>query len=139
MNDKVVSKFFTCMRPLRSRSAAITHLLERVRSDEYSTSDTFLRLYARNLKSGQRIELVNSETPYQCFENVSALEEEMQWYQHEKIKVETALFYHTRNVVAIICSKLIEVDAHSRPGVSLILADDCWVFIKGISRTDLVA
>jgi hypothetical protein len=135
----VVSKFFTHLQQLRSRSAAITHLLERVLCDEYSPIDTCLRLYARNLRTGQRIELLNSETLYQSFENISALEEELRWYQREKVKVETALFHHAGNVVSIMGSKHTKGDTHQRPGVSLILADDYWVFIKRSKQAGLVA
>lgn len=124
------STFFTSINPLKSRGAAITFLLEHVLSDEYKPEETLVHVYCRNLKTGERITLLTSETLYQTFENLSALEEELCWYQQEKVNADVALFHHKSSLIIVLGAKQQKLTTLNNPETSLILAHNYWVFLK---------
>ena len=133
------STFFTSINPLKSRGAAITFLLEHVLSDEYKPEEILVHVYCRNLKTGERITLLTSETLYQTFENLIALEEELRWYQQEMIYTDVAVFHHQRRMVTILGAKHRNVTAQKNPDTSTILANNYWVFLKGGRGRGMVA
>jgi len=133
------STFYTSINPIKSRGAAITFLLEQVLSDEYKPEETLVHLYCRNLKTGQRITLLTSESLYQPFENISALEEELRWYQQDKLHTDVAVFHHQRRMVTILGAKQRNLTSQKNPDTSMILANNYWVFLKGGRGAGMVA
>jgi len=135
------SKFFTSKNFIRSRERALSFFLETALSDEaLDKTPCFVTVFLRHLKTGRRIEIMNSAIFEDCLDSLSSLEEELQFYRREGAQVETAIW----------CAKQPHMVTFVRPyeekpeGTickygSEFIANNYWLFIKARNERYLSA
>lgn len=124
------SEFFTLPNIIDSREAAINKFLESV-LEEPKADETFVTLYLRYLKTGERLELLNSETYEHPGETLKALERELFLFQKCNIATNVAIFNHDQpNKITILFPRFRNAHMLVNLSTSVLLASNYWVFLK---------
>lgn len=135
------SKFFTHRNPLRSRELCLSYFLEVWLSDEtLEAGDVFLRVFARHLRSGERVEILNSANYENTGCYLEPLQREYELYQLEGIKTDVAVWSPRAplfvSIVPLHCQTSSSPD---KKGSLTFLAQEYWLFVRAKEETKLFA
>ncbi|KIC92601.1 hypothetical protein HY58_03490 [Flavihumibacter sp. ZG627] len=127
---QIFSEFFTLPNLIESREAAINKFLELV-LEEPKADETFVTLYLRYLKTGERLELLNTATYEHPGETLKALERELFLFQKENLATNVAIFNHEKfNHIIILFPRFKNSYLLVNPSTSVLIASMYWVFLK---------
>jgi hypothetical protein len=108
--------------------------------DELKVDETFTTLYMRHLKTGECLELVNTENYDQPGETLKALERELFFYQKENIATNVAIFNHDQpNKITILFPRFKNAHMLVNPSTSVLLASQYWVFLRKKKERFMIA
>lgn len=136
-----VSKFFTHRNPLRSRELCLSYFLKVWLSDDtLESDDVFLRVFARHLRSGERVEILNSATYETKGSDLEPLQREYQLYQQERVQTDVALWSpRVPQLVSIIPQRCQMNISTERKDSFCFLAQEYWLFVRAKQESKLFA
>lgn len=138
-DNKTFSRLFSFYQPLRCRELALTYFLEMVLSDDFDHKRMFLTMYVRH-KSGERVEIINSQNYQQVEENLDGLTRELELYKKEKIKAPVAVYNKRQpHQITILHENYKKVHHLQTSDTVITLAADYSVFFRGRKEKFLIA
>jgi hypothetical protein len=130
-DGKTFSQFFNDPNFLNSREAALHSFMESVLYDEPRPDETFVTVYMRHLKSGERLELISTPDYERPGITLKSLERELFFYQQENIATNVAIYNHDQpGKINILWPRFKNAHLLCNPSTSAILANNYWIFLK---------